>query len=131
MQFYRAVGASALLLIASSVFQAKAEEHWGALACGLWRVNGVAHVAVGSAIDRGTEDEAVEAALAQCRSAGGQDCQIEGNGAFNRGCGFISAAHDNKGMVFCTSRPSAEEVLAYCQANGRICQQPIGGCLPN
>ena len=121
------------LFIASAIVTApaNAEEHWGALACGLWRnANGVAQVAVGSAIDHKSESEAVEGALAQCRKAGGRDCQIEGNGAFNRGCGFIAAARDNSGMVWCTSRPTAAEILAHCKANGRNCETPIGGCLP-
>ena len=108
-----------------------AEQHWGALSCGLWRdANGVAHVAVGSAIDYNSEAEAVEAALTQCRSSGGRDCQIEGGGAFNQGCAFIAAAHDDKGMVYCTSEPTREAVLARCRATGRSCETPIGGCLP-
>jgi hypothetical protein len=122
-----------LLGIASTTLTsgAKAEEHWGALACGLWRnASGVAQVAVGSAIDHGSEREAVEAALAQCRGAGGRDCQIEGGGAFNHGCAFISAARDNNGMVWCTSEPTREAVLAKCRATGRSCEPPIGGCLP-
>jgi hypothetical protein len=121
-----------LLGIASATLTsgARAEERWGALACGLWRnASGVAQVAVGSAIDYGSETEAAEAALAQCRSAGGRDCQIEGGGAFNHGCAFISAAHDNQGMVFCTSEPTREAVLARCQEKGRNCETPIGGCL--
>ena len=110
---------------------AKAQEHWGALSCGLWRnASGVAQVAVGSAIDYKSENDAVAAALAQCRKAGGQDCQIEGGGAFNQGCAFIAAAHDDKGMVYCTSEPTREAVLARCRATGRSCETPIGGCLP-
>ncbi len=120
--------ASATLTLTSG---AGAAEHWGAMSCGLWRnASGVAQVAVGSAIDYGNESEAVEAALAQCRKAGGRDCQIEGGGAFNHGCAFISAAHDNNGMVFCTSEPTKEAVLARCRATGRSCETPIGGCLP-
>jgi len=121
-----------LLVVASAAMTsgAHAEEHWGALACGLWRnASGVAQVAVGSGIDYASENEAVEAALAQCRSAGGRDCQIEGGGAFNHGCAFIAAAHDNTGMVYCTSEPTKEAVLERCRTTGRSCQAPIGGCL--
>jgi hypothetical protein len=48
-----------------------AVEHRGALACGLWRnAGGVAQVAVGSGINYGSEKEASEVALAQCRDTG-------------------------------------------------------------
>jgi hypothetical protein len=42
----------------------------------------------------GPRKRAIVAALAQWRSADGKDCQIEGNGAFNHGYGYIAAAHE-------------------------------------
>jgi Domain of unknown function (DUF4189) len=104
-------------------------EKWGALACALWRDGGgTAHVAVGSANNRDSENEAAQAALSQCREAGGPNCQLEGGGAANRGCGFIAAGHDG-GKVWCVTRNSVEAVMARCRELGAQCKTPIGGCL--
>ena len=116
-------GAIAASLLVFSTVSAAAE--WGAVACGTWRdSSGTARVAVGSAINYGTEAGARNRALQECSSRG-RNCTAT---TFSVGCGFI-AVGSTSNAVRCVNGTSVQEALNKCRRGGYNCKPPIGGCL--
>ena len=101
-------------------------QKYGAAAGGLWREDGIAKVFVSISLGHRSSSEAVAAALAKCRSGGGQNCRLI-HTAF-RDCGYIVAGSDSGGAGWATGG-SAAEATAVCQKRGfTSCDTPIGGC---
>ncbi len=125
MQSTKTLLAAGILSLASIVTAGAAQAQWGAVACGTWRDNnGTARVAIGSALNYGTEAQARERALQECRSRG-QNCTVE---TFNRGCGFITVGSTSS-AVRCTTGTTKDEALRKCRVGGYNCKDPIGGCI--
>lgn len=99
---------------------------WGALAAGLWKRNGIAQVAVGSAIKFRTKQAAINAALRQCRSANGRNCKIAST--WSRGCGYITTGRNSKGAGW-VARASLRKTMRDCRAKNYRCKPAIGGCV--
>lgn len=106
---------------------ADAPGSWGALAAGLWNdSSGAAHVASGAAWNYPTISAASDAAMAQCKSYGGQNCSIVGTFS-NGGCGYITVGTGN-GATRWGIGPTAADATNQCTAGGFTCRPPVGGC---
>jgi Domain of unknown function (DUF4189) len=99
---------------------------WGALAAALWRRNGVVQVAVGSAIKYRSESQARQAALSQCRGAGGRGCKIAST--WSKGCGFITTGRHSDGAGW-VARATYAKTMRDCRGKGYRCKRAIGGCV--
>ncbi|MCB1512148.1 MAG: DUF4189 domain-containing protein [Hyphomicrobiaceae bacterium] len=100
---------------------------WGAVAAALWKRRGAVQVAVGSAVRYNSKEEAVSAAIRQCRNAGGgRHCKVATT--WSRGCGYITTGRNRRGAGW-VARPSYAETMRDCRNKGYRCKKAIGGCV--
>ena len=96
---------------------------WGAAAVSLSK----RLVTTGTTLNRSTEAEAKEGALAACRKEGGPDCKIVTTWS-NRGCGYATTGKKRRGQLGWGAGPTSADALKNCTKQGLKCGAPIGGC---
>ena len=84
-------------------------------------------VTAGTTLNRSTEAEAKEGALAACRKEGGPDCKIVTTWS-NRGCGYATTGKNRRGQLGWGAGPTSADALKNCTKQGLKCGAPIGGC---
>ena len=124
------VGAFPMPALAEGRDFVEQQQRWGAIAAALWRDrNGTARVAAGASWNQPSENDAINAALYNCRNQGGQDCKIIGN-TFT-GCGYVATGNTAASVRYGTGE-SPEAALSQCRQGGFQCvpssTNPIGGC---
>ncbi|HUS98568.1 MAG TPA: DUF4189 domain-containing protein [Hyphomicrobiaceae bacterium] len=99
---------------------------WGAFSVALWKRRGIAQVSIGSALKFASKAEAQNAALRQCRDAGGRSCKIVTT--WSVGCGYITTGRNSRGAGW-VARTTRAKTTRDCRARGYRCKPPIGGCV--
>jgi uncharacterized protein DUF4189 len=98
-------------------------EDWGAAAVSLSK----SLVTAGTTLNRSTEAEAKEGALAACRKEGGRNCKIVTTWS-NGGCGYATTGKNRRGQLGWGAGPTSADALKNCTKQGLKCGVPIGGC---
>jgi len=98
-------------------------EDWGAAAVSLSK----SLVTAGTTLNRSTEAEAKEGALAACRKEGGRNCKIVTTWS-NSGCGYATTGKNRRGQLGWGAGPTSADALKNCTKQGLKCGVPIGGC---
>jgi hypothetical protein len=111
------------LVCAGSISPAQAQDSWGAVAAGIDADNGFVGTGVSSQYD--SEGEAVERAMAQCRTVTPFDCELVFT--FSVGCAYISTGRNEESLGWGTG---ADAGSAYnsCQSQGLDCGHAAGAC---
>lgn len=114
------------IMVTSGAHAEQQASRWISVAGALWKVQGIAHAAVGYSGVKGSESDAKSSALRSCVAAGGSSCKVLAT--YNSGCMYITSGHSDTKAGF-GGGATAEKATSQCEGQGLQCNRPIGGCV--